>query len=220
MKKQFLTDDTMYSYNLNNNFKKVKMTNWITISPQLRQGMNIANQVDIGKFRLLISHICQSLQSSKNLKVFSEEEEEKLLLSLDLNKEDLKILLDTIILVYSKAACNLIKPNDVESFIKEFNLSEEKTSAFFTAWVAYGKGIIDNLRNSSIFPIQVKDIHWNLNVRSSSSLISKDITPIALLQLSLAGAKPPKLTVEMDKSDLIELYNSLEKIQSQLDSLK
>lgn len=48
--------------------------------------------------------------------------------------------------------------------------------------------------------------------------------PTAMLQLGLTNisSKDSKslLTIETDKGGLLELYNSLEKIQSQLDSLK
>lgn len=67
---------------------------------------------------------------------------------------------------------------------------------------------------------KVKDINWCLNVQSSSSSISKDARPVALLQLSLTGDKTSMLTTEFDKKQLIELYYNLEKIQTQLDVLK
>lgn len=41
-----------------------------------------------------------------------------------------------------------------------------------------------------------------------------------MLQLNLTGDKSSKLTVELDKKELTDLYNNLERIQSQLDALK
>lgn len=43
---------------------------------------------------------------------------------------------------------------------------------------------------------------------------------MALLQLNLTGEEESKLTVEFDKNELIDLYQNLEKIQSQLDAFK
>jgi len=57
-------------------------------------------------------------------------------------------------------------------------------------------------------------------VQSSSSAISKDARPVALLQLDLIGDKTSTLTMEFDKKQLTELYYNLEKIQIQLDALK
>ncbi|XP_076244812.1 COMM domain containing 10 protein valette [Calliopsis andreniformis] len=197
------------------------MATWITVTPRLERGLKIANQIDNSKFRLLINRICQTLQSTIDTKIFSEEEEEKLLMSLDLNKDDLGFLLDAIVQFYKQAACNIIKPQSMENTLKDtFKIDDEKVQIFLNAWVTYGKAIIDNFRQKSVFPIQVKDIDWCLNVQASSSTIKKDVRPIALLQLNLTGEQQSKLTVEFNKKELIDLYQNLEKIQSQLDALK
>ncbi|XP_003706670.1 COMM domain containing 10 protein valette [Megachile rotundata] len=197
------------------------MTTWITVTPRLEQGLKIANQIDSSKFRLLINRICQTLQSDVNSKIFSEEEEEKLLVSLDLNKDDLVCLLDALILFYKQAACNIIKVQSLENTLKDtFKIDDDKIQIFLNAWVTYGKRIIDNFRQISIFPTQVKDIDWCLNIQAASSTIKKDVRPMALMQLNLTGEDQSKLTVEFDKKQLINLYENLEKIQSQLDALK
>ncbi|KAF3423119.1 hypothetical protein E2986_02290 [Frieseomelitta varia] len=197
------------------------MASWITVTPRLERGLKITNQVDNSKFRLLINRICQTLQLSVNTRIFSEEEEEKLLVSLDVNKDDLVCLLDTIILIYKQATCNIIKPQLMESTLKDtFKINDEKVQIFLNAWITYGKGIIDHFRQISIFPVQVKDIDWCLNIQAASSSIKKDVRPMSLLQLNLTGEEESKLTVEFDKKELIDLYNNLEKIQSQLDAFK
>jgi len=122
----------------------------------LEQGLNIVARVDNSKFRLLVNRICQSLQSSIDTKAFNEEEKEKLLVSLDLTKDELILLLDAITTIYTQAACNVVKPSVMEAVIKDkFKMDDEKVSIFANAWVTYGKGIVENLRQKSIFPTQV-----------------------------------------------------------------
>ncbi|XP_011154873.1 COMM domain-containing protein 10 [Harpegnathos saltator] len=197
------------------------MAAWISITPKLEQGLKVVSRMDNSKFRLLVNRICQSLQTSNNTKVFNEEEEEKLLISLDLTKDELTLLLDTVTSIYTQAACNIVKPSIMEAVMKDnFKVDDEKISIFTNAWITHGKGIVENQRQQSIFPTQVKDINWCLNVQSSSSTISKDARPVALLQLGLTGDKTSMLTVEFDKKQLTSLYYNLEKIQTQLDALK
>ncbi|XP_020283768.1 COMM domain-containing protein 10 [Pseudomyrmex gracilis] len=197
------------------------MTSWISITSKLEQGLKIVTRVDNSKFRLLVNRICQSLQSSNDTKIFNEEEEEKLLVSLDLTKNELTLLLDTVTSIYTQAACNFAKPSVMESVMKDsFKIDEEKISIFINTWMTYGKGIVENFRQKSSFPTQVKDINWCLNVQSSSSAIHKEARPVALLQLDLTGDKTSTLTVEFDKKQLTDIYYNLEKIQSQLDALK
>lgn len=191
------------------------------MTPRLERGLKIASQIDNSKFRLLINRICQTLQSNVDTKIFSEEEEEKLLVSLDLSKDDLVSLLDALTTIYKQAARNAIKPQSMESTLKDtFNTDDDKVQIFLHAWVTYGKGIIENFRQQSIFPVQVKDIDWSLNVQVASSTIKKNVRPVALLQLNLTAEQRSKLTAEFDKKELTDLYQNLEKIQSQLDALK
>lgn len=114
-------------------------------------------RVDNSKFRLLVNRICQTLQqSSIDAKVFNEEEEEKLLVSLDLAKDELVFLLDSITSIYTQAACSVVKLSIMEAVIRDnFKLDEEKISIFTNAWMTYGKGIVENFRQQSIFPTQV-----------------------------------------------------------------
>lgn len=197
------------------------MASWITITPRLQQGLEIASRIDTGKFRLLVNRICPNLQSPSNAKPFNEEEEEKLLISLELNKEELNYLLDAVTLIYKQAAFHIVKPAALESVLKDtLNVDNDRTLIFVNAWLNYGKGIVECLRKRSIFPTQVNDINWSLNVQSSSSTISNDASPIALFQLDFIGEKDSKLTIEFDKKSLTDLYMNLEKIQNQLDALK
>lgn len=197
------------------------MSSWITVTPCLQQGLKIASRIDCGKFRLLVNRICQNLQSLSNTKAFSEEEEEKLLISLELNKEELTFLLDAVTLIYKQAVFHIIKPTALESVLRDtFNLDNDRTFIFVNSWINYGKGIVESFRKRSIFPTQIKDINWCLNIQSSSSTISNDASPMALFQLDFMGDRDSKLTIEFDKKSLTDLYANLEKIQSQLDALK
>ncbi|XP_011300625.1 COMM domain-containing protein 10 [Fopius arisanus] len=197
------------------------MTSWITVTPRLEQGLKMLSQVENGKLRPLVNRICQSLHSGMTERAFSQDEEEKLLISLNVKRDELDLVLDTITLIYSQAAFGVVKPVIMESLMKEsFSVPEDKVSIFVNAWVTYAKGIIDSLKQKSIFPSQVEDINWTLNIPATSSEISLDVKPSIYLQLGLTGTESKRLTVEMDKPHLTELYNHLEKIQSQLDALK
>ncbi|KAG7201778.1 hypothetical protein KM043_004498 [Ampulex compressa] len=197
------------------------MKSWITITPKLEKGLKVTNQVDSSKFRLLVNRVCQSLQTDVHSKVFSAEEKEKLMASLDLNKDDLALFLDAIIMIYTQAACNMVKPSSMDTVLRDnFKITDDKVQIFLNAWMTYGKGIIENFRQESMFPTQVKDIDWCLNLQAASSTIFKDVRPTALLGLRLTGEENTELTVEFYKNELTDLHGHLEKIQAQLDALK
>lgn len=137
-------------------FCKEWNTKRVILFLRLQQGMKIVSQIDNAKFRPLVNRICQNLHLSTAEKAFSSEEVEKLLVSLNLKRDELDLLHDSITLIYSQAAFSVVKPAIMESIMKEtFQVSEDKISIFVNAWITYAKGIIDALRNKSIFPRQV-----------------------------------------------------------------
>ncbi|CAD6244264.1 GSCOCG00013314001-RA-CDS [Cotesia congregata] len=191
---------------------------WITLTPRLKKGLEIVEQLENSKFRQLVSHICQGLHSESD-KIFSEDEEEKLMLSLNLKKENLSLLLDTITFVYTQAGFSMVESAEMESFMKScFGISDDKISIFVNTWTTYSQQIIEVLRRKSVFPNQVHDINWSFNIQASSPAHAADNKPVLLLQLNTTGESKP-LTVEMDKPSLSDLYENLEKIQRQLDAL-
>lgn len=67
------------------------------------------------------------------------------------------------------------------------------------------------------------DLTWLLNVESSSNKISRMKEPVATLELLLYSGDSEnsrKVKLEMHKPQLLKLYQNLEKIQVQLDTLK
>ena len=63
---------------------------------RLQKAVDIINGLDGSKFPLLVNRITQTMQAGAiNEKAFSTEEEEKLQVSLSLEKEDLKLLLES-----------------------------------------------------------------------------------------------------------------------------
>jgi hypothetical protein len=62
----------------------------------LKRAVSIINSLDASKFPLLLNRISQAMQADGvNEKAFSSEEEEKLEVSLGLEKSDLKLLLES-----------------------------------------------------------------------------------------------------------------------------
>ncbi|KAF7990075.1 hypothetical protein HCN44_009018 [Aphidius gifuensis] len=198
------------------------MSSWITITPRLEQGLEIVEKIDSGKFRIFVNKICQSFYSSTTGKIFNTEEEEKLQTSLKIDQDELNLLIDTVTLIYSQAAFNTVKPGVMESFMKSsFSISHDKITIFVNSWMTHAKNIIDNLKKKSIFPTQLEDVNWSLNVQASTSDDPNVSKPVALIQLGLRNAdKKERVTVEFDKKSLTELYQGLEKIQQQLDAIK
>ncbi|KAL6254397.1 hypothetical protein P5V15_014445 [Pogonomyrmex californicus] len=202
---------------------------WTHLHGELLPGLEIIDQLDNSKFRSLIVYVCEAMHYDPEERIFNKDRVEQLLLSIGLTKKKLTVALNTIKDIYANAAYYVIKPSDLEANIKSiFKLSEDKLSILAQGWMAYGAGIIKNFKQRSIFPTQVVNWNWSLNVQSSSSVFPKDAQQTALIQLILSVTADmadvmrdanTTMTVEFNKSQLTALYDNMEKIQSQLDKL-
>lgn len=75
----------------------------------MRKAVDIINSLDASKFPLLLSRISQAMQAGAiNEKAFSTEEEEKLEVSLGLEKSDLKLLLESATFIIEQVSSHII----------------------------------------------------------------------------------------------------------------
>ncbi|XP_069694216.1 COMM domain-containing protein 10 isoform X2 [Periplaneta americana] len=192
----------------------------------LKRCVDIINSLDASKFPLLLNRITQAMQASPtNEKAFSNEEEEKLQLSLGLEKQDLQLLLESTTFIIEQAAYYMTKPSVLQRHLSEtLKLNEDKCEAFINIWMSSAKGIVEHLRQRSLFPTQFEGISWSLNLQTATGAQTKQIIPKAVFQFGLKIDESKEIshenvTVEFTHEELFEFYKQLETIQSQLDGL-
>lgn len=202
------------------------MAGWIHVTSRLQKAVSIMNGLDASKFPLLLSRITQAMQvGATNEKAFSSEEEEKLQVSLGLEKEDLKLLLESTTFIIEQAAYYVTKPAVLKCHLLDtLKLDEDKADAFTNIWTSSAKGIIEHLRQRSLYPTQLEDVSWSLNLQTASDAQTKRVIPKAVFQFGLKSDEYKEgtnedVTIEFTHEELYEFYKSFETIQSQLDGL-
>ncbi|KAI6660890.1 hypothetical protein LOD99_13614 [Oopsacas minuta] len=190
----------------------------------LMSAVSTFNKVDPSKFPLLLSRVLQRYHVDEYKNIFSTEEMVKLEASLSLEKMELELLLDGIKFVVDKAAYFVLKPASLSKELMDIGLEEERATAFSQGWGNLGKALIERLKKRAFFPIQLEDINWRLNLQLGQSFQSRQKIPKAIFQLELSDESKPveereQVTVEFSREELYRLYDELEKIQDQLDSL-
>ncbi|KAJ9578575.1 hypothetical protein L9F63_005203 [Diploptera punctata] len=202
------------------------MANWIHVTPRLQKAVKIMNDLDTSKFPLLLSRITQAMQVGKTSeKAFTNEEEEKLQVSLGLEKQDLKLLMESATFIIEQAAYYLTKPAVLKHHLLDLlKLHEDKADAFTNIWTSSAKGIIEHLRQKSLFPKQLEDVSWSLNLHTATEAQTKRVIPKAVFQFGVKSDecmqdKSENVTIEFNHEELYEFYKCFEKIQCQLDEL-
>ncbi|CAL1298418.1 unnamed protein product [Larinioides sclopetarius] len=188
-------------------------------SSRIQKAVELINGLDDSKFPLLLNRILQKFHLKEE--VFNKEESSKLEISLSVNQEKLKLILQTLTFIFQQAAYHLAKPSVLSQQLQLIELSEEKISAIVQAWVSNAKTVIEKLKKKTIAPKQLNDVNWELRLQTAQSSMSKLKNPVGLVELNLeSGEKNEKLQMEFSHKELYTFYNQLEVIQSQLDALR
>ncbi|XP_078070753.1 COMM domain-containing protein 10 [Mustelus asterias] len=187
----------------------------------IKQAVTLINGIDSGKFPRLLSRILQKLHL-KDEQSFNEEETEKLQVALSLEKQDLRLVLETVSFILEQAAYYNMKPAALQQQLENIHLSQEKAEAFAQAWTNMGQDIVEKLRQSTFAPKKLEKIGFCLNLEMGHSTQAKMKSPHAILELGINSEdceNTEKVLLEFNHGELLEFYNKLETIQTQLDAL-
>ncbi|XP_038660975.1 COMM domain-containing protein 10 isoform X1 [Scyliorhinus canicula] len=187
----------------------------------IKQAVMLINGIDAGKFPRLLSRILQKLHL-KDEDSFNNEEKEKLQVALHLEKQDLCLVLETVSFILEQAAYYNMKPAALQQQLENIHLSQEKAEAFCQAWTNMGQDIVEKLRQSTFAPKKLEKIGFCLNLEMGHSTQAKMKSPHAILELGVNSEdseNAEKVLLEFNHEELLEFYNKLEIMQTQLDAL-
>lgn len=188
-------------------------------SARIQRAAALINELDSSKFPLLLSRILQKIHVKEE--VFTKEECSKLEISLSVDQEQLRLILQTLTFIFQQAAYHVAKPAVLSQQLQQIEINEEKVSTIVQAWVNNAKNVVEKLKKKTIASKQLSDVNWELRLELAQSSLSKLKTPVGLVELTLESQnEPEKLLMEFSHQELYSFYNKLEVIQSQLDALR
>ncbi|XP_072272162.1 COMM domain-containing protein 10 [Pyxicephalus adspersus] len=190
-------------------------------SASIKQAVSIINEMEEARFPRLLSRIIQKLHL-KAEHSFSEEEEEKLQAAFSLDKQNLKLVLETISFVLEQAVYHNLKAPLLHQQLENIHLDPNKTQSFVTVWESVGQETVEKFRQRILTPKTLETTAWQLNLQMAQSTQAKMKSPQAVLELGVSTEDTKirdKVFIEFNHKELLEFYNKLETIQAQLDSL-
>ncbi|XP_063820237.1 COMM domain-containing protein 10 isoform X3 [Pseudophryne corroboree] len=190
-------------------------------SASIKQAVLIINGMDSGKFPRLLSRILQKLHL-KAEQSFNEDEEEKLQAAFSLDKQNLKLVLETISFILEQAVYHNLKTLVLRQQLENIHLEQVKIDAFANAWENSGQETVEKFRQRILSPKKLETTAWQLNLQMAQSTQAKMKSPQAVLELGVSTEDTKnleKVFLEFNHKELLEFYNKLETIQAQLDSL-
>lgn len=134
-------------------------------------------------------------------------------------RQDFLLLIKTLSYILKRASTFIMKPTKLQSELKEkLKLQDNKIDVIMKLWIKNMKPILDRLDTDAGKSNELENIGWKLKVQLSSEAQQKEKTPISHLQLCTTVGEP--INLEINHNELLNLYNQLEAIQNELDSLR
>lgn len=145
------------------------------------------------------------------------EELEKLV---KVDRQDFLLLIKTLSYILKRASTFIMKPTKLQQELKEkLQLHDNKIDVIIKLWIKNMKPILDNLdADNAGKSNELENIGWKLKVQLSSEAQQKEKLPLGQLQLTTTIGEP--INLDVNHTELLSLYNQLETIQNELDSLR
>eukprot|EP00499_Haloplacidia_sp_CaronLabIsolate_P013263 CAMPEP_0196775248 /NCGR_PEP_ID=MMETSP1104-20130614/3912_1 /TAXON_ID=33652 /ORGANISM="Cafeteria sp., Strain Caron Lab Isolate" /LENGTH=205 /DNA_ID=CAMNT_0042145415 /DNA_START=35 /DNA_END=652 /DNA_ORIENTATION=+ len=185
--------------------------------------LGLINDVDPALMTKLLSRIATGLATKG--KVFTEEEQLQLRELLHVSAQDLRTVLDAATYVFEQAGYHSLKPDVLRRHLAGAGMAEAQAETFHAVWGTHGTAVLEALRARTLGGPQVlRDSKWQLQLQLGQRGITKLKEPSVLFELGLGDADPSasvkeKVTVEFSHRELSSFFDSIERIQEQLDTL-
>mmetsp|Transcript_28025 Transcript_28025/g.32141 ORF Transcript_28025/g.32141 Transcript_28025/m.32141 type:complete len:217 (-) Transcript_28025:47-697(-) len=206
-------------------------------SEQLSQAVVIINRLDDEIFNLFLDRVIQGL-GVRDQAIFNEKELKQLEKKLKVEDEEIYLLIKAVSYIYQHAAYKRVG-SKFKKHIDTLGLTEDKVQAFIEVWQENSADLVQRLREQNIcIDYDLQDFDWKVIVPMSYSKpeftqnayedvsVSKnkhqDTKPKIKLNLKVTETSTEEqkgFAFEIDRSKLQELFDSVEKIQGQIDNL-
>lgn len=197
---------------------KMSSINWIKITDRAREGIEIINKLNNETFATVLEYVHKNMNPSED-----EEEQENALEDLEklvaIPRPEFLLLIKTLSYILKRTSTFLLKPTKLQQELREkLKLDDDKIDGIIRLWIKNTKPILTNLHCGSMESKEVTDVSWMLNLQISSNCQQKERTALACLQLKTGDGND--IDLEMNHSELLNLFNQFENIQNELDNFK
>jgi len=194
------------------------------LTERLKAAISLINSVDARKLVHILQRVIKVLHSPTQESPFTPEEQEKLPRALQLNATDVQSVLDSCSLLFEQAAYFSLSEERLQMELETAGVGEQQIAAFSQVWGLEKDALLEKLSNSSVVPKVLDGVNWRLHVavarnNDSSSPVA---APRALFELKVKDNDlhtSENVHIEFTQEELFSLFNKLEAIQEQLDSL-
>lgn len=213
------------------------------------EGIKIINRLDADIFTTVINYVHKNMSSPDGGGSVSaassasdhhpqDDDDDQGLEELErmvaVERQEFLLLIKTLSYILKRASTFIMRPVKMQQELRDkLHLQEPKIDAIMKLWIKNIKPILDNTEDVFVTSVQsemgttttttgtsneLAQLGWKLKMQLSSEAQQKEKIPIAQLQLNTTAGRP--INLEMNHAEVLSLYNQLEIIQGELDSLR
>lgn len=210
----------------------ISSNNWliihlITIIVRFKAAIELYNKLDPKQLGKIANTIVQRLNVKTGQPPFSDAELEQLKATFNIQNEELDIVIACCGYIWDQAAFYNLSSEALSTQLTQHHLDESIATIFAYIWKNNRSQFIQQLHSKPFgTPMILDDIHWKLQLTTSSQHLSKTKQLNTLMTLSLVNAndyddeqKKDELQLEFTNEQLIEFFKQLETVQQQLDRI-
>lgn len=198
------------------------MTSMLPTTKQFLEAVSLINEVDVSRYSAILTRLIKQLHT-KGGAAFTDAERSQLAGVLVIKSEKLAVLLEASSFMLEQFVYNVARAEKIAAALTEIGFSDEHTQAVVQVWSAEAEAVLVRVRNAEFGPLILDSISWDVSVQSSEDGAGRMANPAVVMELgikSIDGSSPADhIAVEANHEDLRGLFDSLERIQEQLDAI-
>jgi len=210
------------------------------VSSRYKLAAAMVNNLPIDKFPLLITSLLQKLHI-KNSRLFTEDEENKLLNLFNLTTNQLNDVLDCLSYTFEQSAFTSTGPEELYEILLSGDFDEPHAKVVGRSWAAEAAGYVAKLKDQRLGYRSLNSVDYRLNMVMHESDLLRQQEPVAIFELKIKdqvstvesltnnnkdddenkkkNAKEETLQLEFNHSELYAFFSQLERLQQQVDAL-
>lgn len=197
-----------------------------TVTRRFKDAIALFNTLDVKLLMKVMTRVVAQLGSGGVGAVFNAEEEEQLQEHLDISAAQLQTVLGGTAYVFEQAAYHAASAARLHHHLHETHeLDTAPAMAFGRVWTKASPAMLTRLQQHTLgAPAVLRDVDWRLQLTMSHQRLdrTKDINAVfdfVLGDASANSAHDECISVEATQTQVEALYESMERIQQQLDAL-
>ncbi|KAH6938655.1 hypothetical protein HPB50_011591 [Hyalomma asiaticum] len=112
-----------------------------------------------------------------------------------------------------KAAFHLAKPQVLRAQLTDLGMEENKVQCMVQSWTSHAKQLVEQLKQRSLAPRQLRNVDWEVQVRTGQQSAARSKRLQALVDLVVStGAAHDHLLLQFSHGQLFNLYTQLRNV--------